>query len=68
MSCQSTPTRTTAINQKIKYIPCESLKAIDYSGLLSGQVESAENSYDSSETITQIREYNAVYDALCIIK
>lgn len=45
----TTPTKAS------KYIPCEVLEPIFYSG-----------KNDSAATIEKVRKYNAVYDSLCL--
>jgi hypothetical protein len=53
IACQSTKTKTIAPTS-VKYIPCEAIRAITY-----------DSEKDTTLTVSEIRDFNAVYGALC---
>jgi len=44
---------------------CTAFRAISYAELARGLVDDAGNKADSGETVVEIREHNARFDALC---
>lgn len=61
MSCAKSTTET--VRTVSDY--CLIAKGITYSQIKAGQVESADNNYDTEETVSQIRDHDLTYERLC---
>lgn len=62
-ACAATPPAPVVIDTS-----CSTFRAISYAQLPAGQVDDPGNKADSDETVAEIDQHNAKYDASCPIR